>query len=153
LGQVIVRSPLLAPILQPMRAATPNAVPTVLMVVDDEPQVIELERQILEPAGYRVLRASRSPDAVALLETGTPLDLLIADLEMPDMGGAEMVRRIRTMRPDLKVLYVTGHIDSLMDTRPLWEGEAFLEKPFTVDGLREAVAFLLYGTATKPPTG
>jgi CheY-like chemotaxis protein len=135
-----------------MGAATPNAVQTVLMVVDDEPQMLELERHILEPAGYRVLRMSCAPSAIALLETGTPLDLLIADLEMPDMGGAEMVRRIRTMRPDLKVLYVTGHIDSLMDTRPLWEGEAFLEKPFTVDGLREAVSFLLYGTATKPPT-
>jgi CheY-like chemotaxis protein len=70
---------------------------------------------------------------------------------MPDMGGAEMVRRIRAMRPDLKVLYVIGFVDSLMNERPLWEGEAFLEKPVTADNLREAVSMLLYGT-TKPPT-
>jgi FixJ family two-component response regulator len=63
-----------------------------------------------------------------------------------------MVRRIRTTRPRLKVLYVTGFIDSLMNVRPLWEGEAFLEKPITVDSLREAVSTLLYGTPTKPPT-
>ncbi len=69
---------------------------------------------------------------------------------MPDMDGAEMVRRIRAARPDLKVLYVTAHIDMLMDARPLWEGEAFLEK--SIDGLREAVSLLLYGTATKAPT-
>jgi two-component system cell cycle sensor histidine kinase/response regulator CckA len=73
------------------------------------------------------LRASSGPYAIALLETGTPLDLLIANLSAPDMDGAEMVCRIRTTRPDLKVLYVTRHIDSLMNVRPLWEGEAFLE--------------------------
>jgi CheY-like chemotaxis protein len=130
----------------------PNAVPTVLMVVDDDPNSRELERVILEPAGYQVLRASSGPDAIALLEAGTAIDLLIADLSMPHMDGAEMVRRIRTTRPDLKVLYVTGYIDTLMNTRPLWEGEAFLEKPITPDSLREAVSLLLYGTATKPPT-
>jgi two-component system cell cycle sensor histidine kinase/response regulator CckA len=130
----------------------PKSVPTVLMVVDDEPNVLELERVILEPAGYQVLRMPGGQSAIALLETDAPLDLLIADLQMPEMDGAEMVRRIRRMRPDLKVLYVTGYIDSLMNTRPLWEGEAFLEKPITIQGLREAVSFLLYGTATKPPT-
>ena len=72
---------------------------------------------------------------------------------MPGMDGAEMVRRIRRTRPRLKVLYVTGYINSLMDVRPLSEGEAFLEKPITVDSLREAVSLLLYGTRKKPPTG
>jgi hypothetical protein len=48
------------------------------------------------------------------------------------------------------VLYVTGFIDSLMNVRPLWEGEAFLEKPTTKDSLREAASMLLYGTTTKP---
>ena len=130
----------------------PNAGRMVLMVVDDDQNARELDRVILEPAGYQVLRASSGPDAIALLEAGTAIDLLIADLSMPGMDGAEMVRRIRTTRPDLKVLYVTGYIDTLMDTRPLREGEAFLEKPVTVASLREAVSVLLYGTVTKPPT-
>jgi two-component system cell cycle sensor histidine kinase/response regulator CckA len=130
----------------------PNPVPMVLMVVDDDPNSSALARVILEPAGYQVLRASSGPQAIALLEGGTALDLLIADLSMPDMDGAEMVRQIRTTRPDLKVVYVTGHIDTLMNVRPLWEGEAFLEKPINVDNLREAVSLLLYGTPTKPPT-
>jgi CheY-like chemotaxis protein len=129
-----------------------NTVPTVLLVVDDDPNSSALQRVILEPAGYRVLLASSGPDAITLLEAGTAIDLLIADLSMPGMDGAEMVRRIRTTRPDLKVLYVTGFVDSLMDLRPLWEGEAFLEKPITVYSLREAVSLLLYGTPTKPPT-
>jgi DNA-binding response OmpR family regulator len=63
--------------------------------------------------------------------------------------GEEMVRRIRTTRPDLPVLYVTAHIDSLMDVRPLFEAEAFLEKPFTMAGLREAISLLLSGTVAS----
>ena len=81
------------------------------------------------------LRSTRSPARIlALLRLPSPFP------------GDEMVRQIRTTRPDLPVLYVTGHIDRLMDGRPLWEGEAFLEKPFSVAGLREAVSLLLYGT-------
>jgi CheY-like chemotaxis protein len=82
----------------------PERPSAVLMVVDDDVNARELERAILEPAGYQVLRASSGSQALALLEAGTAIDLLIADLSMPDMGGAEMVRQIRAMRADLKVL-------------------------------------------------
>ena len=69
---------------------------------------------------------------------------------MPKLNGDELVCRVRCAHPDLKVLYVTGHIDSLMDTRALWEDEAFLEKPFTPTGLSEAVSLLIYGTIHAP---
>ena len=86
-----------------------------------------------------------------MLATAQKVDLLIADLEMPELAGEEMVRQSRLARPDLKVLYVSGVIDRLLNDRPqLWEGEAFLEKPYTAKGLREAVALLLYGTLQKP---
>jgi two-component system cell cycle sensor histidine kinase/response regulator CckA len=123
--------------------------PTVL-VVDDEQAIRQLTRRILEAGGYEVTEASNGLDAIALLAGGAPLDLLIADLDMPELGGDEMVRRIRTTRPDLRVLYVTGHIDRLMDARPvLWDGEAFLDKPFSAAGLLEAVSLILYGTTKK----
>jgi len=122
--------------------------PTVL-VVDDEPGIRQIARRILEDGGYEITEAEGGLEAIALLAQGHPLDLLMADLDMPGLGGDEMVRRIRATRPDLKVLYVTGHIDRLMDARPLWEGEAFLEKPFNPVGLREAVALLLYGTVKE----
>ena len=122
--------------------------PTVL-VVDDEPGIRQIARRILEDGGYEITEAEGGLEAIALLAQGHPLDLLIADLDMPGLGGDEMVRRIRATRPDLKVLYVTGHIDRLMDARPLWEGEAFLEKPFNPVGLREAIALLLYGTVKE----
>lgn len=119
---------------------------TSVLVVDDEPMIRQISRRTLEACGYQVAEAASGLEAIELLSHGTPLDLLIADLDMPELTGDEMVRRIRAARPDLKVLYVTGHIDLVMDARPLWDGEAFLDKPFSPTGLREAVALLLYGT-------
>jgi CheY-like chemotaxis protein len=128
---------------------SPDDKPTVLLV-DDEKQIRLLARRILEDQGYHVTEASSGLEAIELLSHGATLDLLMADLDMPELGGDEMVRRIRMTRPDLKVLYVTGHIDRLMDARPLWAGEAFLDKPFDAAGLREAVSLLIHGTLKKP---
>jgi two-component system cell cycle sensor histidine kinase/response regulator CckA len=125
----------------------PNEKPsTTVLVVDDEAAIREIERRTLEAGGYHVTEASSAAEAIDFLSHGAPLDLLIADLDMPELKGDEMVRRIREARPELKVLFVTGHIDLVMDARPLWECEAFLEKPFSQTGLREAVALLLHGT-------
>jgi FixJ family two-component response regulator len=82
-----------------------------------------------------------------MLRDGRALDLVIADLDMPEMSGEDMVRQVHAERPTLKVLYVTGNIDRLLNVRTLlWEGEAFLEKPFTAKGLLEAVSQLLTGS-------
>ena len=83
------------------------------------------------------------------LSRNTPLDLILADLALPDVGGYEMVRQIRMTRPHVKVLYITGHIDRLLDVHPISAGEAFLDKPFNRPALREAVSLLLHGTATS----
>ena len=122
----------------------------IVLVVDDEDAVLQAARRILESDGYRVIEASNGAEAVALLAKDTPVDLLMADLAMPGLSGEEMARQFRAARRDLKVLYVSGVIDRLLDERPvLWDGEAFLSKPFTADGLLEAVALLLYGTLKK----
>jgi CheY-like chemotaxis protein len=123
----------------------------IVLIVDDELPVRLLERRMLENEGYHVIEASNGLEAIELISQGATIDLLMADLDMPQLSGDEMVNRIRAARPDLKVLYVTGHIDKLMDARPLWAGEAFLDKPFTAAGLTEAVSLLLQGTLTKRP--
>lgn len=127
----------------------PSSPERTVLVVDDEAPIRQIARRVLEEEGYQINEASNGLEAIAHLANGAKLDLILADLDMPQCGGDEMVRRIRSTRPDLKVLYVTGHIDRLMDARPLWEGEAFLEKPFTATGLREAVSLLLYGVLNK----
>jgi CheY-like chemotaxis protein len=124
--------------------------PDVILVVDDEEPIRRAARRILEMDGYQVLEADNGASGLGVLESDHSVDLLFADLEMPELTGDEMARRIRTKRPDLKVLYVTGYVDRLMNERPiLWEGEAFLEKPFTAQGLSEAVSLLLFGTTRR----
>ena len=128
-----------------MAKTAPN--PLVVLIVDDEEPMRRMERRILEEAGCQVLEAPDGLTAIALLENNTPLDLVVSDLEMPGLLGDEMVRRIRAKRPDLKVLFVTGHVDRLFEEQSqLWDGQAFLEKPFTGPGLLEAISLLLYGT-------
>jgi two-component system cell cycle sensor histidine kinase/response regulator CckA len=118
-----------------------------VMVVDDEPSVRCLVRRILEPAGYAVTEAQDGAEACAALERRGPLDLLISDFMMPELTGAEVARRFRVAQPDLRVLFVTGFADGLFDEKEtLWDGEAFLEKPFNRKGLLEAVSLLLFGS-------
>jgi two-component system cell cycle sensor histidine kinase/response regulator CckA len=129
-----------------MQSKTEEPASRTVLVVDDEASVRVLERRILENLGYRVTEASNGTEMVEQLAGGARFDLLIADLDMPVVRGDEMARRVRRSRPDLPVLYVTGHIDWLKDAGPLGEGEAFLAKPFTVAGLQEAIALLLQST-------
>jgi two-component system cell cycle sensor histidine kinase/response regulator CckA len=115
-----------------------------VLVVDDEAPIRTMEMRILTAGGYEVREASGADEAFALLDAGLAPDLVIADLDMPSLSGEEMVRHIHASRPNLKVLYVTGNIDRLLDARSLlWDGEAFLDKPFTANGLLEAVSLLL----------
>ena len=130
-----------------------NTTEATVLVVDDEAEVRALERRILEGVGYGVLEATNGADAIDRMAAAARVDLLVADLQMPEVCGPEMVRRIRLARPDMPVLYVTGHIDGLMNERSLCEGEALLEKPFTMAGLREAVSLLLYGTLVTRGVG
>ena len=126
-----------------MESKSGDRPPPTVLVVDDEAPMRALERRVLEDLGYRVLEAGNGTDLVDLLAAGACFDLLIADLDLPVVRGDEMARRIRRSRPDLPVLYVTGHSEWLLDGRTLAAGEAFLAKPFSVAQLRDAVSLLL----------
>jgi two-component system cell cycle sensor histidine kinase/response regulator CckA len=117
-----------------------------VIVVDDEPAVRSLVRRMLEPAGYIVDEAVDALEACAAAEKNDHLDLLVSDFRMPDLTGGEVARRIRATKPNVKVLFVTGYADDLFDEQQaLWEGESFLEKPFSKRGLLEAASLLLFG--------
>lgn len=128
----------------------------VVLVVDDEAGMRALARRILVGAGYGVVEAENGAEALAVMESKARVDFLIADLDMPVMRGEEMAKKIRALRPDLRVLYVTAHSEALFQERPeLIQGEAFLDKPYTVRGLLEAVSLLkvgsIYATPPAPP--
>lgn len=123
-----------------------------VLVVDDEPGVRELARRILEQGGYGVIEAGNALEALTLVNLGAKVDFLMADLDMPGMLGHEMATQIRALRPGLRVLYVTAHSQILFSGRlELAHGEAFLDKPFTVNGLLEAVSLLKVGYINAPP--
>ena len=123
--------------------------PIAILAVDDEPGVLALVRRCLDDERVTLIEATSGKDALEQVTKGAPLDLLITDLRMPEMEGDELARRVRTRDPDLKVLYLTSHADRLFEARQqLWADEAYLDKPFTREGLREAVALRLFGRTT-----
>src|SRR5438045_3209305 len=124
--------------------------PIAILAVDDEPGVLALVRRCLaDHERVTLTEASSGKEALELLEKGAAFNLVIADLRMPEMEGDEVARRIRVHDPTIKVLYLTSHADRLFDQKQqLWADEAYLDKPFTKQGLREAVALLLFGRLT-----
>ncbi len=117
-----------------------------VLIVDDEGSVRQFVDRALRDAGYTTTVASDGPEAIKVAAALDPLDILVTDLMMPQMTGDELARRLRQSRQDLKVLYLTGYSDRLFKEKTtLWADEAFLEKPCSVKGLRQAVSLLLFG--------
>jgi two-component system cell cycle sensor histidine kinase/response regulator CckA len=116
-----------------------------VLVVEDEPGVRSALQRILEAGGYTVLAAANGKDGLELFARSEhPVDLLIADLVMPGMGGRELAKKCRELHDVLKILYVSGYTkDSLLSQQTFEDGIQFLEKPFTRDGVLERVRQVL----------
>jgi two-component system, cell cycle sensor histidine kinase and response regulator CckA len=113
----------------------PQAGTETVLLVEDEPVVRTLVQEILQECGYRVLRASSGAEALRLNEeTLEPIQLLITDVVMPEMSGPDLASRLGTLRPMMRVLYMSGYTDDEVLTRKgLPENSAFIQKPFTPD--------------------
>ena len=118
----------------------PRGTETVL-VVEDEEGVRELVRHILVDHGYAVLTARHGRDAIQIAERyERPIDLLVTDVVMPEMGGGELVERLTELRPTLKVLYISGYTNDELLRRGVHGVEThFLHKPFTSEALKQRV--------------
>lgn len=124
----------------------PQAGTTKVLIVDDEGPMRELVRRCLSDLQFQLLDADSGEAALKVAGDPSQLDLLITDEMMPGIEGHELSRRLRAGNPNLKVLYLTGHADRLFDAKQqMWDLEAYLDKPFTAEGLRQAVALLLVG--------
>ena len=132
--------------------AVSGRVPRVL-VVDDEESVRTFAERVLREAGYEVVVASDGPNALDILKQQGSFDLFVIDIVMPQLSGDELARQLRGADPDVKVLYFTGYSHRLFKEKStLWENEAFIEKPVTMNGLLEAVSLLLFGHTHGPRT-
>jgi CheY-like chemotaxis protein len=137
---------------EPLAADPPAAAPRRLrttsrtvLVVDDEPEVLELATEILRRVGYSVLQAA---DGAAALEVARrhegEIHLLVTDMVMPGMSGRDLAERLRTLRNALPVLYISGYVQDASARAALAsEHSAFVAKPFTPELLADRVRELL----------
>ncbi|GAB4360030.1 MAG: hypothetical protein OHK0021_04200 [Bryobacter sp.] len=108
-----------------------------ILVVEDEGGIRALVRKILRRQGYQVLEAANGLEAISILQQhGNGIDLLLTDVMMPGMNGVELSYQAVAIRPDIRVLFVSGYADeSVLESGKFPEGTSFLQKPFTLGGL------------------
>lgn len=108
-----------------------------ILLVEDEALVRAVMAADLEDFGFAVVEAEDGAEAVALVEGGTPVDLLVTDIRLPGpLDGWAVAERVRALRPGLPVIYATGY--SGAPPRPV-DGSRILHKPFRTEALRDAV--------------
>ncbi len=115
---------------------TPQGTETIL-VVEDEEAVRKLAVRILKRQGYAVLDASSGEEALLIAgEHKGPIHLLVTDVVMPGMSGGTLAEQLTPIRPEMKVLYMSGYTDdAIVHHGMLDPGANYIQKPFTVEGL------------------
>ena len=116
-----------------------NPTREIILVVDDEESIRRMIGLMLAQSGYDCLQASCGAEALADLEKRSGnVDLLLTDLVMPDMSGAELARRVAQVLPDLPIMFMSGYSDDpivqIVEKHP-----TFLAKPFTAAALIEKI--------------
>jgi PAS domain S-box-containing protein len=124
---------------------------TVLLVEDDE-QVRAVAISILRKYGYQVISASDGDEAQRYCEAHPQrIDLLLTDVVMPGISGPELARRLQRIRPEMKVLCMSGYTDELGRARGEHDAEiAYLQKPFTAEALAARVRHVIDGDLASP---
>ena len=113
--------------------------------LDDDAGVRDLAVRVLESYGYHVLPAGSGSEALLLSDQHEgPIDLLITDVVMPHMNGKRLAETLRSKRPGIPVLFISGYADTnILRHGKLPPGTAFLSKPFAVEELIQRVRLLM----------
>jgi two-component system cell cycle sensor histidine kinase/response regulator CckA len=128
---------------EPLVAVEPAALAgsETVLLVEDEESVRALSRSILKRYGYTVLEAGSGKGGLDVArDYPLPIHLLLTDVVMPEMGGTDLASRLETLRPGVRVLYMSGYTDDAVFRHGLLEkGRFFLQKPFTPENLARKV--------------
>ena len=115
-----------------------------VLLVEDEDAVRALAREVLRRHGYVVLEARHGVDAVRVAERhADDIHLMVSDVVMPHMSGCDLAERLSTVRPKMKVLFMSGYTDHAVMHRDLTPGSAFIQKPFTPEAFARKVRTVL----------
>ena len=135
--------------LGPVPTRLPRGSETILLV-EDEPEVRALTRDVLAQLGYRVLDAADPAEARRLADQQqSAIDLLVTDVVMPQMNGPELAAQLKARSPGLRVLYVSGYTSDAVSSRGISPSDiALLQKPFTPDELARKLREVLDAPAS-----
>jgi two-component system cell cycle sensor histidine kinase/response regulator CckA len=113
-----------------------------ILVIDDEEAIRELVCEVLDAAGYRILQARNGQEGVTIFrQHQDDIGVVILDVNMPVMGGAEALQNLRQLKPNVKVLIATGHADEATASQLVKQGvSGILNKPYTLAELSKKVA-------------
>jgi two-component system cell cycle sensor histidine kinase/response regulator CckA len=118
-----------------------------ILLVEDEDSLRGLARGCLQSSGYHVLEAHDGKEAMDLAaQYRNPIQLLLTDMIMPGMNGAELAERLQPLRPEMKVVFMSGYTHDLASRQGVLKpGTVLLEKPFSIEGLLNRVRQVLDG--------
>ncbi len=122
-----------------------------ILVVDDEPSVLDISGRMLKKLGFQVLEACSGRDAIRVFrENLAKIDLVILDMIMPDLGGGEVYDRMRDIKPGVKAILATGYSIDGEAARILKRGcDGVIQKPFSIDRLSRMIYSVLNATAGR----
>jgi CheY-like chemotaxis protein len=136
-----------APVIAPQAVAARENLRAVILLVEDDPIIGQFITLVLKKVGYTTLHA---PDAREALRISTehpgPIDLLVADIVLPESNGFLLSQQLQAIHPKMRVLYTSGYADEFVQTLATTDNFQLLEKPFVTQSLLQKVRRTLEDT-------
>jgi DNA-binding NtrC family response regulator len=115
-----------------------------VLLVEDEGALRELASEFLRSKGYTILEAANRREALRICrEHKDPIDVLVTDVVLPGGGGPDLAKAVLEMRPDLRVVYMSGYTDQVLSEELVGENAKFLQKPFDLNTLARTLRSVL----------